>query len=368
MTDIRVAIRSFALTTLLLSVACDTANSDSNSANPQLVDLEEALAAGTVLRLGAADGAQAIGSVMAARITPDGSRIVVLDREPPYLKVFRRDGSLEGQYVARGSGPQEMSEVATLAVDDERAFIVAPYAVLVITLDGSVSRRIVPEFPLFEIGTDCDGRVIGYGPRGHPEPHFLHQLAVDTSVAVIRSTLQDQPTQRMAWGFGRPSVVRASAGSVINHRGDGFTTPVFLSCDGDTSDRGWSWAAAEFPSRRDAQRGQELRDGSTAQLTFDPTVPINVGAGELPSGRLLWLEQRLLRSGRGGIAARLDWFLADSAGLRRGYTSQTHVLQDVGAGMLLFSTDEPWSQVLLVRADALEQLLDRGSWKARGAG
>jgi hypothetical protein len=303
---------------------------------------------------------------MAARITPDGSRIVVLDREPPYLKVFRRDGGLEGQYVARGSGPHEMSEVATMAVDNERAFIVGPYALLVTTLDGSVSQRVVPDFPLFDIGTDCAGRVIGYGPRGDAEPQFLHQLAVDSIVAIIRSALQDQRTQQMAWGFGRSSVVRASAGSVINHREDGFSTPVFLSCDGDTTERGWSWAAAEFPSRRDAQRGQELRDGPTAQLTFDATVPINVGAAELPGGRLLWLEQRLMFSGKGEMMGeQLDWFLADSAGVRRGYTSQSYVLQDVGAGLMLFSSDEPWSQVLLVGADAVEQLLARGSWKAR---
>jgi hypothetical protein len=366
MTDVHFARRSLALIALLVSVGCGTANSDGDSEAPRLVELEEALAAGTVLRLGAADGPQAIGAVMAARITPDGSRIVVLDREPPYLKVFRRDGGLEGQYVARGSGPHEMSEVATMAVDNERAFIVGPYALLVTTLDGSVSQRVVPDFPLFDIGTDCAGRVIGYGPRGDAEPQFLHQLAVDSIVAIIRSALQDQRTQQMAWGFGRSSVVRASAGSVINHREDGFSTPVFLSCDGDTTERGWSWAAAEFPSRRDAQRGQELRDGPTAQLTFDATVPINVGAAELPGGRLLWLEQRLMFSGKGEMMGeQLDWFLADSAGVRRGYTSQSYVLQDVGAGLMLFSSDEPWSQVLLVGADAVEQLLARGSWKAR---
>jgi len=70
------------------------------------------------------DPKSTLSRVISARLTEDGQHFVVLEGFAPYVKVFRRDGSLRSAFLQAGDGPGEMRSPAALAVSGDSAIMV----------------------------------------------------------------------------------------------------------------------------------------------------------------------------------------------------------------------------------------------------
>jgi hypothetical protein len=120
-----------------------------------------------------------IGTVLAARFTESGEHVVVLDFAPPYVKVFRRDGTLERAFLSEGGGPLEMRHPAALAVAGDSLILVADGPrVAVFGTDGQLRAEGRSRFPVLAAAAVCDGEWIAYGPmfgRGERTP-WLHRI------------------------------------------------------------------------------------------------------------------------------------------------------------------------------------------------
>lgn len=327
---------------------------------PHLPAVEELLASSATARIGAEDGPGWISRVSAARLTPDGERVVVLDgKADPFMKVFRHDGSLEVEAIRRGRGPSEMASVASLAVSDRQAVVVASGTMSIVALAGEMALKSPPPVNLMDAGFDCGGRFVGYGPDTASPPRYVHAVLADSRVSVQASVFEEPVPRRVGWGRGRPAIVGGPDGSVVSHRVDGGVRLGFFGCDGEIRDRAWSWAVPTFPSQSGEAAGLERVDEGVEVATIDITVPSFGGAGELPDGRLLWVERRLIpRPGPwGSFDARTYLYQVDGTGLAGGYVDGHFTLQDIGTRHLLLSTSEPWPQVLLVPVADLTRAL-----------
>ncbi|HTE18017.1 MAG TPA: hypothetical protein VK689_06515, partial [Armatimonadota bacterium] len=69
--------------------------------------------------------ASALGIVLAARITPSGAHVVVLDAVPPFVKVFDRSGRLRSAFLMQGGGPSESVGPSAIGVAGDSAILVA---------------------------------------------------------------------------------------------------------------------------------------------------------------------------------------------------------------------------------------------------
>jgi hypothetical protein len=354
------------LTSVLFLSGCNRDSAHEAVDLPRLDRLEGALRAGAAGAFGAEDGPAAIHGVMGARLTPDGARIVVLDRSPPFLKVFARDGSLVAALVERGGGPSEILGAADLVVNDSSALLVEPGFLGVFPLSGQAGAKLRVPFRLLALGRDCDGRLVGYGPQGQSPAYFVHALEPDSSaVQTVASAGPGEAPRTVSSGFGGSEIIGGPAGSLVRHRVDGLIVPLHFACSGEVTDRAWHWAVAGFATARSApETGVAGRRDGAIGLTVDGVTPTNAGIAELPAGELLWIERRPPSDrGAAGEAGqhRTEWFLADSAGIFGGFTTGgRYQLQDVAAGWVLLSASEPWPHVLLISVEQLLDLLRQG--------
>lgn len=137
----------------------------------------------------------AIGTVVAARVTESGEHVVVLDFAPPFVKVFRRDGTLRAAFGRRGGGAGELKGATALAVAGDSLVLVADGSQRLATfdLDGNLrSTALSPGVRVLAATSTCGEDWVVYGPRmkeSYGRGSWLHRLrfAAPDSVVVTHA-------------------------------------------------------------------------------------------------------------------------------------------------------------------------------------
>lgn len=347
---------------------CETASPDltSEALSPLL---EELLAAADRESSGDEDGPGAISSVMSARISRDERQIFVLDKAPPLIKIFDRDGRFRSASVNRGGGPNELEGASNIAVGSEHAVVIGQGRVKIRRLSDGTQYSARPAVQLFDVGFDCGNRLVGYGPNRRDRPDFVHVLAVDTNLTARSSGFPNERPSRIAW---QRSIFGTREGSLIVFRGESEVRLAFLDCAGAVEPRRWDWAVRRFPSQRASALVEERRDGSRLTQTFDATAPLFAGAADL-KGQLLWIETRMasMVSNPRSIEDyenRTYFYLADSSTIRGAYATGSFGLEDISENALLLGTSDPWPRVLMVGKPELLRALEQAGIVAQSDG
>ena len=224
--------RAIALCVACLAAGCSADASSSFNEPVRLSALEELLASSDMERFGSEDGASSLSRILSARLTPDRTRVVILDDAAPFLKVFRRDGELAVVAIQRGGGPAELSNAGAMAVSDDVAVVVGRATLMLAELTGARLRKLTPRLRLLDVGMDCGGRIVGYGPNADGRPRWVHSLRVDSAIAVEGSVYADSMPGTIGWGRGRSAIIGGPDGSVVCHRVPEGHDVVFFACDG----------------------------------------------------------------------------------------------------------------------------------------
>ena len=97
------------LTVSFFAAACDTQTTSPPDAWQSVI---ETLGDTTAALVGVGEfderlGGVAFGSVQSGTISPGGEWFAVGDRDPPFISVFRADGTVISSFLKRGEGPSE---------------------------------------------------------------------------------------------------------------------------------------------------------------------------------------------------------------------------------------------------------------------
>lgn len=137
------------------------------------------------------DGAYLFTLVRDARFLPDG-RIAVLDQSPPFVRVFRVNGALEGAFLERGDGPGEGRRPGSIAIHqgpegaDELLILDQDAYVTRLGLDGTYLDRHRPvESGLRAAVPACEG-----------ERWFLYTNITSEVVVMLYSPAEDEIEHR----------------------------------------------------------------------------------------------------------------------------------------------------------------------------
>lgn len=296
----------------------------------------------------------ALGIVLAARITPSGEHIVVLDAVPPFVKVFERSGRLRAAFLGQGGGPSESVGPSALAVSGDSTILVADVAggLSTFDFDGNVRSRI-PSLGLVALAATeaCEDWML-YGPRFAAgtagEARWLHRLPMTAADAgALESFVADSLAAR-ALGVGKPyGFVSTAGGAVVRH--DLGNTPSLID---------WSCATrtaqvAPLPSAAVGKRPPPLtktEQGLMARVEPGMASPVGLAAltgGHLVANRETARDQtvrtvlHLVRAGQtAGVQVPGDYVIRDAR---------------PGVGVLI-GTPDPVPQLFLLRESAIESL------------
>lgn len=358
---------------LLLALSACSRGDESEFREPvHLAALEQLLATGpATVRIGsAADSISAFRRIAAARLSPDGSRIGVLDRDPPFLRLIAADGRPVASVVQRGQGPTESTDPAALALSSDAAVLADPGALIHVSLETREVRRLPPiDVRVQGIDFGCGGRWLAYGPSRVTPRRYIHELTIDTVVSVIRSSFADTTGVRRAWGGVSPHVMARSTGALIEHRTQAYDRILAVDCVGDVQSVPWGWALGTLPSETMSGEEHGVMKGNEMALRVDPAVPFSVGRAVI-GGELLWLESRFAfrrkpaRSLEDG-EHRTYVYLVGEKGMHVGYIVGLYVLHDFRAGRLLLSTEHDYPILLAVPWSDFRETLAGAEWRGR---
>lgn len=211
--------------------------------------------AGSAVQVGRVETPEAaIGRVVSARFTANGENVVVLDYAPPYVKVFRRDGTLVASFLDKGGGPHEMRDPAALAVAGDSLILVADGSrrVAVFTTTGELRREGRTPYPVLAATSGC-GEWLVYGPdfQSTGRPTWLHRLRFEAARARSEDLEFRDPVGGDVIGNGLPYGIARS----------GDTTHVWHVLGETPSILRWSCG----DSRPDAKRVAPLASRETKQ-------------------------------------------------------------------------------------------------------
>ena len=231
-----------------------------------------------------ADPNASIGRVIAARFTADGERVVVLDFAPPYIKVFRRDGTLERAFLTAGDGPLEMRHPSALAVAGDSLVMVAGAGrrVAVFGMDGQLRAEGRTSFPVLAAVEGCDGEWAAYGPtfRTGDRTAWLHRIRMGPDgMRVVdlefRAALgEGMVGQGLAYGMART----------------GNTVRVWHVLGAEHAVLGWACGESRpraWPVRPLWERTAARRDGKAVRMTIEPGQRMLAGMAAVPGGVVL---------------------------------------------------------------------------------
>lgn len=298
-----------------------------------------------------ADRNASIGLVLAARFTESGERVVILDFAPPYVKVFRRDGSLERAFLSEGPGPMEMRHPAALAVAGDSAILVADGTrrVAVFGMDGQLRGEGRTGFPVLAAAAGCDGEWIAYGPtfRAGNTPAWLHRLRISRGPAqTVDLEFRDVLGDRMI-GSGRAYGIARSGDTV--HVWHVLTeTPAVLGWDcGQTRPDAWALKALD-------QRGESpRRQGEAVRMTIEPGSRSLSGMAAVPGGVVLAAQVVPAP----GESATTELTLVTPAGERTISVPGDYTLRDSHPRHgVLVSTTDPTPRLFTISTDDLRRL------------
>jgi hypothetical protein len=297
-----------------------------------------------------ADPRASIGLVLAARFTESGDRIVLLDFAPPYVKVFRRDGSLERAFLSEGRGPMEMRHPAALAVAGDSAILVADGTrVAVFGMGGQLRGEGRTGFPVLAAAAGCDGEWIAYGPtfRAGNEPAWLHRLRIGHGPAqTVDLEFRDALGDRMigsglAYGIARNSdTVRVW--HVLTEK------PAVLGW-GCGQARPDAWAVKALDQRGESPR----RQGDAVRMAIEPGSRSLSGMAAVPGGVVLAAQ---VVPGPGD-SATTELTLVTAAGERTVSVPGDYTLRDSHPRHgVLVSTTDPTPRLFTISIDDLRRL------------
>ena len=305
------------------------------------------------VQIGAAETPDAaIGRVVAARFTGNGERVVVLDYTPPYVKVFRRDGTLDTAFLARGGGPLEMRDPAALAIAGDSLILIADGSrrVAVFTMDGQLRGEGRTGYPVLAATAGCDGEWLTYGPafeRG-ARPSWLHRLRVAHGAAS-----SEDLDFRDALGGG---IISNGLPYGIAQSGD--TTRVWHVLTENPSVLGWgcgerqpsAWKVSALSRRQDPEaRGQ------SARMTVEPGRRTLAGMAAVDGGVIL-AAQVVPKPGQ---PMQTEFTLVTPGGEQTVAVPGAYVLRDGHPRMgVLVSTADPVPRLFTIPRDDLRRMFN----------
>lgn len=308
---------------------------------------DDAVRVGTVE---SADRNAAIGRVIAARFTESGDHVVVLDYAPPYVKVFRRDGTLDTTFLGRGSGPLEIRDPAALAVAGDSLILVADGSrrVAIFGMDGQLRTEGRTGFPVLAVSAGCDGEWVAYGPtfQSGAQPTWLHRLRIDTRRLVIADL-----DFRDALGTG---VIGNGLPYGIARNGDTVRVWHVLSADPAVL----QWACGQprpdaRPVRPLTQRDHPERGGEAVRMTVGPGQRTLAGMAAVPGGVVLAAHV----VPRPGEPATTELTLVTGSGEQTVAVTGDYTLRDSHPRMgVLVSTNNPVPRLFTISPDDLLRL------------
>jgi hypothetical protein len=231
-----------------------------------------------------ADPDATIGMVLAARFTESGEHVVVLDFAPPYVKVFRRDGTLERAFLTAGGGPREMRHPAALAVAGDSLILVADgRRVAVFGMDGQLRAEGRIGFPVLAAAMGCDGEWIAYGPgtAAGGRISWLHLVrsgaeGMRSSDLEFREALGAE-TIGMGVAYG---IARAADTVRVWHVLGAAPAVLGWRCGQARPD---TWAVRPLDQRGESPR----RRGDAVRMTIEPGARSLAGMAAVPGGVVL---------------------------------------------------------------------------------
>lgn len=297
-----------------------------------------------------ADPNAAIGLVVAARLTESGDHVVVLDFAPPYVKVFRRDGTLEGAFLTAGGGPLEMRHPSALAVAGDSLLMVADGTrrVALFGLDGQLRAEGRTDFPVLAAAAGCDGEWIAYGPvlgRGEQTP-WLHRIRVGSDSMLTADLDFREALGGKTIGAGLSYGISRSADTVRVWHVLGATPAVLgWGCGQEKPD---TWAVQPL-----AQRSAAKENGNTVRMAVEAGHRTLAGMAAVPGGVVLAAQVMPAR----GDSATTELTLVTAEGERTVSVPGAYTLRDSHPRLgVLVSTTDPVPRLFTVSADDLRGL------------
>lgn len=306
------------------------------------------------VRVGALESADpdaTIGTVLAARFTESGEHVVVLDFAPPYVKVFRRDGTLERAFLTAGGGPREMRYPAALAISGDSVVLVADGTrrVAVFGMDGQLRAEGRSRFPVLTAAAGCDGEWIAYGPvfgMGERTP-WLHRIRMGTdSMRTAELEFRDRLGGGTI-GMGMPYGLARSGDTlrVWHTRG---STPAVL---------GWHCSQnrpSAWPVRPLDQRTAAKEDGrNSVRMAVKPGHRTLAGMAAVPGGVVL--AAHVVPAPGDSVTTELT--LVTAKGERTVSVPGDYTLRDSHPRLgVLVSTTDPVPRLFTISADDLRRL------------
>lgn len=291
-----------------------------------------------------------IGTVLAARFTESGGHVVVLDFAPPYVKIFRRDGTLERAFIAEGGGPLEMRHPAALAVAGDSLVLVADGPrVAVFGMDGQLRAEGRSRFPVLTAASGCDGEWIAYGPvfgKGERTP-WLHRIHMGADS--MRATELD-----FHEALGGETI---GSGLAYGMARSGDTTHVWHVLGTSPAVLGWrcgqerpdAWAVRPL-----TERGAARENGKkVVRMVIEPGARFLSGMAAVPGGVVLAAHVVPAQ----GDSATTELTLVTAKGERTVSVPGDYTLRDSHPRLgVLVSTTDPTPRLFTVSADDLRRL------------
>lgn len=295
--------------------------------------------------------------VFDARLTPSGSHIVVLDRSPPFIRVFDRSGRLVNSFLERGGGPTESYRPLALAVGSDSLIAVSRGGGIAwYTLDGSYVNSIPSAGPLIVSmtrGCEDDWLLYGIWRDGQSAPGgagWLHRGRFVEGRWTIDVLHRDSVTPGRI-GLGTGFLPFSGGGGIrfVFHRLAGRPRILQVECPSGLA--GPHFLDALFDTFQEAMQPRSTRQGDIAGAVIRVGTPSPRGYTVM-QGRLIWLEGVPLNFQTGEYET---WFTVVSAEA----TVQLKVpgsyqIYDTLPGVgILFGTDDPVPHLLLISEHAL---------------
>jgi hypothetical protein len=309
----------------------------------------------SAVQVGGADTANpdaTIGTILAARFTGSGEHVVVLDFAPPYVKVFRRDVTLDTAFLGRGGGPREIRHPTALAVAGDSLILVVDGArrVAAFGMEGQQLAKGRTGFPVLTGYAGCDGEWVAYGPASQRagQPSWLHRLQFDSG----RIQVQDLDF-REALGAGTVGYGLAYG---MARRGD--TVRVWHVLGAEPAVLGWACGqprAHAWPVHPLAQRGSEERRGAAVRMSIEPGQRMLAGMAAVPGGVLLAAHVFPAP----GEPATTELTLVTANGEQTVAVTGDYTVRDSHPRLgVLVSTTDPAPRLFTISTEDLQRLFD----------
>jgi hypothetical protein len=308
-----------------------------------------------VTRIGSEDDpVRSFSWVVDVAVSPDGSHVVVLDNEAPFVRLFVRD-SADRALVPRGEGPGESRSVQGVAAG-ANGFLLLDQGVKLFDWNGDlITEGLVPGFTGLAAVAGCTGCWFVYGP-GHANRGLGWLRSIHISPDSFSADLLFADTVSGSYTIS-PFRGLSGAGShfVLFHKNGAPASMMTWSCPDPEPHPA---PELDFLMAALAQPGQKDMGGGVIAMTLPVNEPMFGGLALLDGG-LLWVENVMIPADSGlapGHETRFRLVEGDSefsATVAGNFT----VHGATPGGAVWFSTYEPWPQVLLVDATALHAAL-----------